>query len=251
MGSSTAKDSTSVCSCEASLRPGVKGTVTLWPAFFAACSTPAQPPRTIRSASETFLPPLAASLNALWMPSSVFEHLRQLGGLVDFPILLRREADARAVGAAALVAAAEARRGGPCGRDKLADRQPRSEDFSLQRFDVLLAHGLVIDGGNRVLPDQLFFRHQRAQIARPRTHVAMRQLEPGARKGLGQLLRVLQEAPRYLFVDGVEAQREVGGQHRWRVALFGVVRVRNQSRAGIALGLPLVAPAGLLVSSHS
>jgi len=46
------------------MRPGVKGTVTLWPAFFAACSMPAQPARTIRSASETFLPPEAALLKA-------------------------------------------------------------------------------------------------------------------------------------------------------------------------------------------
>jgi hypothetical protein len=32
------------------------------------------------------------------------QNLRQRGGLVDFPVLLRREADARTVGAAALVA---------------------------------------------------------------------------------------------------------------------------------------------------
>jgi hypothetical protein len=48
------------------------------PAFFAACSTPAQPASTIRSASETFLPPLAASVERRWMPSSVLEHLREL-----------------------------------------------------------------------------------------------------------------------------------------------------------------------------
>ena len=36
-----------------------------------------------------------------------FEHLRQLGRLVDLPILLRREADARPVRPAALVGAAE------------------------------------------------------------------------------------------------------------------------------------------------
>ena len=46
------------------MRPGVKGTTIVCPAAFAACSTAAQPPRTIRSASETFLPPLAALLNA-------------------------------------------------------------------------------------------------------------------------------------------------------------------------------------------
>ena len=39
------------------MRPGVKGTFTSKPASFAAFSTAAQPPSTIRSASETFLPP--------------------------------------------------------------------------------------------------------------------------------------------------------------------------------------------------
>ena len=46
------------------MRPGVKGTFTLTPAAFAAFSTAAKPPRTIRSAIETFLPPLADLLNA-------------------------------------------------------------------------------------------------------------------------------------------------------------------------------------------
>ena len=39
------------------MRPGANGTVMSCPAFFAACSTAAHPPRTIRSASETFFPP--------------------------------------------------------------------------------------------------------------------------------------------------------------------------------------------------
>ena len=45
---------TSVCACEASVRPGVNGTETLTPAFFAAFSIAATPPRTMRSAIETF-----------------------------------------------------------------------------------------------------------------------------------------------------------------------------------------------------
>ena len=53
------------------MRPGANGTVTSTPAFFAAFSTAAQPPSTIRSASETFLPPAAAALNSFWIPSSV------------------------------------------------------------------------------------------------------------------------------------------------------------------------------------
>ena len=61
-----------------------------------------------------------AALNAAWMPSSVVQHLGELRRLVDLPVLLRREADARAVGAAALVGAAEGRGRGPGGRDQLA-----------------------------------------------------------------------------------------------------------------------------------
>ncbi len=56
LGSRTLKVSASVCSSEASVRPGVNGTVTSCPAPFAAFSTAAQPPSTMRSASETFVP---------------------------------------------------------------------------------------------------------------------------------------------------------------------------------------------------
>src|SRR5512143_362815 len=62
------------------MRPGMKGTVTSWPAFFAAFSTPAQPARTIRSASETFLPPDRALLNALWMDSNVLSTFASWAG---------------------------------------------------------------------------------------------------------------------------------------------------------------------------
>src|SRR6266850_7233647 len=62
------------------MRPGVKGTVTLCPAFFAACSIPAQPASTIRSASETFLPPDSALLNSLWMRSRVLSTLASCAG---------------------------------------------------------------------------------------------------------------------------------------------------------------------------
>ncbi len=81
------------------MRPGVKGTVTLWPAFFAACSTPAATgPGTIRSASETFLPPdwlplslppVCWPLNSLWDALKRLQHLCELLRLVDVPILLR------------------------------------------------------------------------------------------------------------------------------------------------------------------
>ena len=135
------------------------------------------------------MPPVCALLNSLWMPSSVFEHLRQLRGLVDLPVLLRREANAGAVRAAALVGAAERGRRRPGGRDQLRDRQARSQDLALERGDVLLVDQRVIDRGDRVLPDELFGRNLRAEIARARAHVAVRQLEPGAGERVGELVR--------------------------------------------------------------
>ena len=52
------------------MRPGVKGTFTSCPAAFAAYSIPALPPRTIKSASETFFPPDCEALNSSRIPSS-------------------------------------------------------------------------------------------------------------------------------------------------------------------------------------
>ena len=46
-------------------------------------------------------------IERLLNPLESLQYLRQLGWVVDLPVLLRREADARAVGAAALVGAAE------------------------------------------------------------------------------------------------------------------------------------------------
>src|SRR4029453_15671954 len=62
------------------MRPGVNGTGHLWPAYFAACSMPAHPPNTIRSASETFLPPDAVLLNSLRMLSKVLSTFASWAG---------------------------------------------------------------------------------------------------------------------------------------------------------------------------
>jgi len=62
------------------MRPGANGTATSTPACFAACSTAALPPSTIRSASEIRLPPDCAALNSRWMPSSTFSTLASCSG---------------------------------------------------------------------------------------------------------------------------------------------------------------------------
>ncbi len=153
-------------------------------------------------------------------------------------MLLRRKADARAVGAAALVGAAEGGRRRPGGRHHLRDGQLRGEDLLLEVGDLLLADQLVVDRGNRVLPDQLFLRHFRSQVAGARAHVAVRQLEPGAREGIGEGLRVLVEPARDLAELRIEAQRQVGGQHGGLVELARDVRVGNDRRR--VLGHPLL-----------
>ena len=62
------------------MRPGVNGTCTSCPAFFAACSTAAQPPRTITSASETFFLQTVSALKSCWICSSVCSTLASSGG---------------------------------------------------------------------------------------------------------------------------------------------------------------------------
>src|SRR6202034_889785 len=51
---------------------------------------------------------------------------------------------------------------------------------------------------------------------------------------------MLVEAPRNFFVDRVEPQREVGGQHGRRATLARIVGVRHRTGARAALRLPLV-----------
>ncbi len=101
-------------------------------------------------------------------------------------------------------------------------------------------HQRVVDGRHRVLPDELFLGHKLAEVAGARAHVAVRQLEPGAREGVGKGLRVLVEAARNLLVGGVHAQRQVGRGHHRRVLLRRVVRIRDHVFGLAVLGHPLV-----------
>ena len=47
----------------------------------------------------------------------------------------------------------------------------------------------MIDRGNRVLPQQVLLGNKGAQVSRDRSHVAVRQLKPGPRERIGELLR--------------------------------------------------------------
>jgi hypothetical protein len=78
------------------------------------------------------------------------------------------------------------------------------------------------------LISQSFRRNLRAEITRARTHIAVRQLEPRPGERIGELVWMLHEAPRNLFVGGVQPQRDVGGQHGRPVFLRRVVRIRHR-----------------------
>ena len=131
------------------------------------------------------------------------------------------------------------------------DGQTGRQDLALQRGDVLRIDQLVIDRGDRVLPDEFFRGNLRAEITRARTHVAVRQLEPRPGERIGELIRILQEAPRDFFVGRVEPQGEVGGQHGRRDAFSTDRAHAAPCRAGPSFGPHCCAPAGLFVSSHS
>ena len=158
---------------------------------------------------------------AVELPLDALEGLQdraQLLGLVDLPAALRLEPDPGAVGAAALVGGAEARGGGPGGGDQLGGGETGLQDLRLEGGDVGVTHELVVDGRHRVLP-QLGLGDPRPEEAPDRTHVAVQQLVPGLGEGQRELVGVLQEAARDLLVRRVEAQRQVGGEHRRLVVL--------------------------------
>src|SRR3954452_3957167 len=96
----------------------------------------------------------------------------------------------------------------------------------------------MIDRGDRVLPDQYLAGHERAEISMSRPHVAVRELEPRARKRICKLIRMLVEAPRYLLVDGVETRGEVGRQHGGETFLRWVEGTGDRRLGPLPLPLP-------------
>ncbi len=75
---------------------------------------------------------------------------------------------------------------------------------------------------------------------RARAHVAVRQLEPRPGERVGELSRIRHEAARNLFVNRVEPQGEVGGQHGGRDALGRIVGMRHRAGARAILRSPLI-----------
>src|SRR5580698_1965863 len=98
----------------------------------------------------------------------------------------------------------------------------------------------MIHRGNRVLPYLGLGGNERAKVARPRAHVAMRQLEPSLGEGVRQLLRMVVEALRDGRIDRVQLQSEVRGEHPGSTAFGGIVRIGNGTIRRAVLGSPLV-----------
>ena len=129
--------------------------------------------------------------------------------------------------------------------------QPRVEELRLERRDVGVADQLVVDRGDRVLP-QLRLRDPRAEVARQRAHVAVQQLVPGLGERVGELVGVLVEALR-------RSARRSGPACSARsvVSIIGACRFDGSWASGTVscasgfFGVHCFAPAGLVVSSHS
>ena len=125
----TAKLSTSVHSCVASPRPPVNGTVDVEAGIL-----------------RRFLDRRGAGKNdrighrqRATQLVDLGENVGQFAGLVDRPLLLRSEPDARAIGAAAVIGLAIGRGRRPGRLDQLADAEARAEDLRLERRDIGVA----------------------------------------------------------------------------------------------------------------
>ena len=112
--------------------------------------------------------------------------------------------------------------------------------------DVLLVDQRMVHRGDRVLPDQRFLRHERTQVACARSHVTVRQLEPGAGECVRQFLRVRHVASRNLLVRRVHAHGQVGRGHHRRVAPRRIMSIRHERRRGRIFRLPLMRTGGTL-----
>ena len=140
------------------------------------------------------------------------QHRGKLGRVVDLPVLLRRQAHARPVGAAALVGAAERGGRGPRRRNQLRGGQARGEDSPLQVGDVGLADQTRDRRpGTGSCQSNASIRNQRAAVAAARAQVAMQQLEPRPGKGVFKLRRIRRESasrfPR--IADSIRIERSV------------------------------------------
>ena len=118
-------------------------------------------------------------------------------------------------------------------------RETRIEDLSLELGDIVSVDHVVVGGRYRILPGEYIVRNVGTDVASTRSHVTVRELEPGASKGLFELFRVVQEALRDFGVSRVFTKREVRREHDRSVTLTRHVCVGDDIGSGRILGNPL------------
>ena len=177
---------------------------------------------------------------------------RQLLWLVGRPVFLRCQTHTGAIGPAAHVTATKCGGRRPGGFHQIAHRQTGANHSRFQCGHIIVRQ-VRFAGRNHILPDQLFGRHFFTQIPGTWTHIAVGQLEPGARKGIGELFRVLMEPLGDRTIDRIQTHRHIGGGHhglhllarimsRWRHVFFFDVDWLPDPRTRRALGqVPLIA----------
>src|SRR5262249_47931135 len=90
------------------------------------------------------------------------------------------------------------------------------------------------------LPELWLLGDEWAQVARDRTHIAVRQLEPRFSKRVGELLRMIVETLRNRRINGIHPERQIGRQHERRVLLRRIVGIWNRAIPRPILRSPLV-----------
>ena len=182
------------------------------------------------------------TIKGLAEPLEHRQHPPQLGGIIHLPAVLGRQAQPGAVGTAALVGAAERGGGGPGRGDQLRHREARGQNLHLERSHIGGIDQGVIDGRNRVLPEQIFAGHLGTEIAQLGAQVAVGELEPGAGEGLGEGLLVVVKAAGDRCVDRIEAERKIGRGHDRPLHFVGVVGIGDQMLRLDIFGDPLPGP---------
>ena len=139
------------------------------------------------------------------------ENLLQVRRLVHVPVLLRAESDPRAIGAAAMIGLAVCACRRPGRLDQLAHAQAAIGDLRLHFGNKAVRwHGAL---GHGILPDQVFLRHFRAEVADLGTHIAVCQLEPRAGKGIPECFVIVAELLADLAEARIALHLHVGSGH--------------------------------------
>ena len=92
------------------------------------------------------------------------------------------------------------------------------------------------------MPDEHLGGDIRSEVTGTRPHVSMSQLEPGAGKGIGEILGIPEETAGDFLVGRINLQREIRREHRWQVT-FRLIKSIGNHIGGI-FGHPLVGSGG-------